>query len=635
MFIQLIDGKQLEISEGQSGLDVANQISTSLAKASVAYKLDDKIYDLNYPIPHEGLFTLIKKGDLDSYEVLNHSTSHLMAEAIHNLYPNAKFGFGPSIEEGFYYDVDFGDIKITDADFASIEKEMKKLSSSGNKFVRKVVSKDEAKKLFADNNYKLELIDGIDGEITIYEQGKFYDLCAGPHVEKVSQIQHFKLLSVAGAYWRGDVKNKMLTRIYGTSWWSKEELDKHLKDLEERKLRDHRKLGKDLGLFMLSDYGPGLPFWLPNGYTLRRTLEDFWLDYHRKNGYKVINTPIMLNKQLWETSGHWDHYKEDMFTIECDDGTYAIKPMNCPGAILVYNNELHSYRELPLRYAELGNVHRYEASGALNGLFRVRGFTQDDAHTLLMEEQIGDEVGRIIKIYDYIYSIFGLNYSIELSTRPEGFIGDIETWNKAEEDLKKACLATGHEFKINPGDGAFYGPKLDFKLRDSMNRIWQCGTVQLDMQLPGRFNCEYVAADGSKKTPVMIHRACFGSLERFIAIILESFGGLLPLWLAPVQIKILPVNNNFHLDYAKQLNDKLIELGYRSELDDSNEKLGFRMRNALIKKINYTLVIGDNEVNNNLVTYRRHGNKDQITVSVDEFISLIKEEVETKALPKK
>ncbi|MCQ3035770.1 MAG: threonine--tRNA ligase [Bacilli bacterium] len=635
MELKLIDGKVIEVEQGKSGYDVAMSISTSLAKACVAYKVNDVIYDLHREIPNGGDFTLIKKGDPDSYTVLNHSTSHLMAEAIHNLYPNAKFGFGPSIEEGFYYDVDFGDEKITDANFAAIEKEMKRLSASGNPFVRKVVSKEEALEMFKDNPYKVELIEGIEGDISIYSQGKFFDLCAGPHLEKVSQIQNVKLLSVAGAYWRGDVKNKMLTRIYGTSWWTPEELAKHLQDLEDRKARDHRKLGKELGLFMLSDFGPGLPFWLPNGYTLRRTLEDFWLDYHRKNGYKVINTPIMLNRQLWETSGHWDHYKDDMFTIECEEGTYAIKPMNCPGAILVYNNELHSYKELPLRYAELGNVHRYEASGALNGLFRVRGFTQDDAHTLLTEEQIGDEVARIIAIYDHIYSIFGLNYAIELSTRPEGFIGDIETWNKAEEDLKKACLATGHPFKINPGDGAFYGPKLDFKLRDSMNRIWQCGTVQLDMQLPGRFNCEYVAADGSKKTPVMIHRACFGSIERFIAIILESFGGLLPLWLAPEQIRILPVNNNFHLDYAKNLREELVNLGYRAELDDSNEKLGFRMRNAQVKKINYTLVIGDNEVANNLVTFRRHGTRDQITVSKDEFLALIKEEVATKALPKK
>ena len=553
MVLKLLDGKEINVEENKTGLEVAQSISVSLAKASIAYSLDGKIYDLNCPIEHGGEFNLIKKGDAESYHVLNHSTSHLMAEAIHNLYPNAKFGFGPAIEEGFYYDVDFGEDKVTEADLPAIEKEMKKLAASGNPFIRKEVSKQEALELFKDNEYKKELIEGIDGTITIYYQGKFFDLCAGPHVEKVSQIQHFKLLSVAGAYWRGDVKNKMLTRIYGTSFWTEEELKTHLNNLEERKKRDHRRLGKELGLFMLSDYGPGLPFWLPKGFILRRTLENYWLDLHRKHGYITISTPIMLNRQLWETSGHWDHYKEDMFTIEVEDGTYAIKPMNCPGAILVYKNSLHSYKDLPLRYSELGLVHRYEASGALNGLFRVRGFTQDDAHILLAENQVGEEVSKILALYDEVYSIFGLNYSIELSTRPESnYIGSIEVWDEAEEALKKACLATGHDFKINPGDGAFYGPKLDFKLRDSMNRIWQCGTVQLDMQLPGRFECTYIDQNGEKKTPVMIHRACFGSIERFIGIIIENFAGAFPLWLAPVQLEILPVNK-VHNEHAKKL----------------------------------------------------------------------------------
>lgn len=631
MKIKLIDGKEIEINDGQSGYDVALSISTSLAKSSIAYKLDDKIYDLKRPIEHDGVFTLIKKGDLESYEVLNHSTSHLMAEAIHNLYPNALFGFGPAIEEGFYYDVDFGDLKITDENFAAIEKEMKRISASGNLITRKVVSKEEAKKLFANNPYKLELIDGINGEISIYEQGNFFDLCAGPHVEKVSQIQHFKLLSVAGAYWRGDVKNKMLTRIYGTSFWSNEELQTHLKDLEERKKRDHRKLGKELGLFMMSEFGPGLPFFLPNGYTLRRTLENFWIDLHRKNDYLVIETPMMLSKELWETSGHWDHYKDNMYITMVDETPFAIKPMNCPGAILVYKNDLHSYRELPLRYAELGHVHRHEASGALNGLFRVRTFTQDDAHILLREDQIGEEVTKIIQLYDKIYSIFGLNYHIELSTRPEdNFIGDIEVWNKAEEDLIKACNATGREFKINPGDGAFYGPKLDFKLRDSMNRIWQCGTIQLDMQLPGRFDCTYIDQNGDKVTPVMIHRACFGSLERFIAIITENFAGAFPTWLAPVQIKILPVAP-VHNDYAKDLVKTFTDLGLRCELDLREEKLGYRLRDAQVHKIPYTLVIGDNEVEGKTVTYRKFGTQAQINVTIDEFIKLINKEIEEKA----
>ena len=629
MKITLIDGKVLEIEQGSTGLAVAQSISTSLAKSSVAYKLDDKVYDLKLPIPHEGLFTLIKKGDQESYDVLNHSTSHLMAEAIHNLYPEAKFGFGPSIEEGFYYDVDFGDIKITDTDFAAIEKEMKRLSASGNPFVRQTVSKEEAKEIFKDNPYKLELIDGIEGEITIYTQGKFADLCAGPHVEKVSQIQHFKLLSVAGAYWRGDVKNKMLTRIYGTSFWSSEELQKHLTDLEERKKRDHRKIGKELGLFMFSDYGPGLPFFLPKGYTLRKTLIDYWIKLHRKNNYDVIETPIMLSKELWETSGHWDHYKDNMYITMVDENEFAVKPMNCPGAILVYKNELHSYKDLPLRLAELGHVHRHEASGALNGLFRVRTFTQDDAHILLTEDQIGEEVSRIIRLYDEVYSIFGLNYHIELSTRPEeNYIGDIEVWDRAEADLIKACQATGREFKINPGDGAFYGPKLDFKLRDSMNRIWQCGTIQLDMQLPGRFECNYVSSTGDKLTPVMIHRACFGSLERFIAIITENFAGAFPLWLAPVQLKLLPVAP-VHNQKAYELKEFFESKGIRCEIDDREEKLGYRLREAQMSKTPYTLVIGDKECNENGVTYRKFGTRDQIFMNLDEFLNKINHEIET------
>ena len=632
MVLKLLDGKEINVEENKTGLEVAQSISVSLAKASIAYSLDGKIYDLNCPIEHGGEFNLIKKGDAESYHVLNHSTSHLMAEAIHNLYPNAKFGFGPAIEEGFYYDVDFGEDKVTEADLPAIEKEMKKLAASGNPFIRKEVSKQEALELFKDNEYKKELIEGIDGTITIYYQGKFFDLCAGPHVEKVSQIQHFKLLSVAGAYWRGDVKNKMLTRIYGTSFWTEEELKTHLNNLEERKKRDHRRLGKELGLFMLSDYGPGLPFWLPKGFILRRTLENYWLDLHRKHGYITISTPIMLNRQLWETSGHWDHYKEDMFTIEVEDGTYAIKPMNCPGAILVYKNSLHSYKDLPLRYSELGLVHRYEASGALNGLFRVRGFTQDDAHILLAENQVGEEVSKILALYDEVYSIFGLNYSIELSTRPESnYIGSIEVWDEAEEALKKACLATGHDFKINPGDGAFYGPKLDFKLRDSMNRIWQCGTVQLDMQLPGRFECTYIDQNGEKKTPVMIHRACFGSIERFIGIIIENFAGAFPLWLAPVQLEILPVNK-VHNEHAKKLEEQFEELGIRCEVDIREEKLGYRLREAQMNKIPYTLVIGDKECEENTITYRKYATKEQITVSYDEFVKKILHEIKTKEL---
>ena len=569
----------------------------------------------------------------EQLSILNHSCAHLLAQAVKHLYPNAKFWVGPVISEGFYYDMDIDGATITEEDLGKIEKEMKKISKDGKRIVRHEISKQEALEMFKDDPYKLDLINNLDESDTViscYSQGDFTDLCRGPHVESVKQIKFFKLLEVSGAYFKGDSKNKMLQRIYGICFETQQDLDGYLNMIEEAKKRDHRKLGREMELFMLSDYGPGLPFWLPNGYTLRRTLEDFWLDIHRKNNYLPINTPIMLNRQLWETSGHWDHYKDDMFTIDVEEGTYAIKPMNCPGAILVYNNSLHSYKELPLRYAELGNVHRYEASGALNGLFRVRGFTQDDAHIMLAESQIGEEIGRILKLYDQIYSIFGLDYSIELSTRPDNYIGEIEVWNQAEKDLENACLASGHSFKINPGDGAFYGPKLDFKLTDSLSRVWQCGTVQLDMQLPSRFNCVYIAEDGSKKTPVMIHRACFGSLERFIGIILENYGGNFPLWLAPVQFVTIPVNPNVHNDYAQQLTDKLAAVGFRIQNDNRNEKLGYRLREAQIKKVPVQIIVGDNEVNDSLVTFRRHGSKDSETVSVDKFIEMMQNEIAQK-----
>lgn len=623
-----------EFENGVTANQIATSISPSLAKKCFIAKLNDELIDLNSPILHNGKIELITGGTSGYESVLNHSCAHLLAQAIRELYPNAMFGVGPAIEEGFYYDIDLGDVKITEEDLPKIEKKMQALVAAAEPIVRKEVSKAEALEMFKNDVYKEELINELeDGVvISVYQQGNFCDLCRGPHVANTKWLKNFKLLSVSGAYWRGDAKKAQLQRIYGTCFMNEEELKQHLVDLEERKKRDHRKLGKELELFMFSEYGPGLAFWLPNGYTLRRTLEDFWIKLHKERGYMVINTPIMLNRQLWETSGHWDHYKDDMFTVEVEDGTYAIKPMNCPGAILVYNNSLHSYKELPLRYAELGNVHRYEASGALNGLFRVRGFTQDDAHTMITEDQIGEEVANIISLYDYVYSVFGLNYSIELSTRPkDNYIGSIEVWDKAEEDLKKACLATGHDFKINPGDGAFYGPKLDFKLRDSMNRIWQCGTVQLDMQLPGRFNCKYIAEDGSKKTPVMIHRACFGSIERFIGIITEHFAGAFPLWLAPKQVTIIPVNNDAHLAYARGIEEILINAGIRVSIDDREEKLNYKIRETQVKKIPYTLVLGDQEKANNSVTYRHHGSNQSFNMPIDDFVNMLKDEIATLA----
>lgn len=623
-----------EFENGVTANQIATSISPSLAKKCFIAKLNDELIDLNSPILHNGKIELITGGTSGYESVLNHSCAHLLAQAIRELYPNAMFGVGPAIEEGFYYDIDLGDVKITEEDLPKIEKKMQALVAAAEPIVRKEVSKAEALEMFKNDVYKEELINELeDGVvISVYQQGNFCDLCRGPHVANTKWLKNFKLLSVSGAYWRGDAKKAQLQRIYGTCFMNEEELKQHLVDLEERKKRDHRKLGKELELFMFSEYGPGLAFWLPNGYTLRRTLEDFWIKLHKERGYMVINTPIMLNRQLWETSGHWDHYKDDMFTVEVEDGTYAIKPMNCPGAILVYNNSLHSYKELPLRYAELGNVHRYEASGALNGLFRVRGFTQDDAHTMITEDQIGEEVANIISLYDYVYSVFGLNYSIELSTRPEdNYIGSIEVWDKAEEDLKKACLATGHDFKINPGDGAFYGPKLDFKLRDSMNRIWQCGTVQLDMQLPERFNCKYIAEDGSKKTPVMIHRACFGSIERFIGIITEHFAGAFPLWLAPKQVTIIPVNNDAHLAYARGIEEILTNAGIRVSIDDREEKINYKIRETQVKKIPYTLVLGDQEKANNSVTYRHHGSNQSFNMPIDDFVNMLKDEIATLA----
>ena len=579
---------------------------------------------------HDGSIQEIDKSSKEAFEVLNHSTSHLLAEAIQELYPDALFGFGPAIEEGFYYDIDFKE-PIVEEDLAKIEKKMHELSSKGEQIVREQVSKEEALKRFANNPYKQELIRDINEDITLFSQGKFTDLCRGPHLLSTAQIKHFKLLNLAGAYWRGNSKNKMLVRIYGTSFFSAEELANHLNTLEERKKRDHRVLGRQLGLFMLSEFGPGMPFWLPNGMIVRTQIENMWKQIHQRYNYLLVDTPIMLSKDLWITSGHWDHYKENMYTTMVDEEEFAVKPMNCPGAILCYKNDLHSYRELPLRYAELGHVHRHEASGALNGLFRVRSFTQDDAHTFVRPDQIKDEIEGILKLYDEIYSIFGLNYKIELSTRPEeGYIGDIEIWNQSEKILKEACEKSGKEFKINPGDGAFYGPKLDFKVRDSMNRIWQCGTIQLDMNLPERFDCFYIDKDGEKKRPIMLHRACFGSIERFIGVITEHFAGAFPTWMAPVQVILLPVNNEFHLSYTDEIYNKMKNLGIRVEKDDANEKLGYRLRSTQLRKIPYTLVIGDNERDNKTVTYRKYGQKEQVTVSLEEFIKLLQEEIKNK-----
>ena len=561
---------------------------------------------------------------------LNHSCAHLLAQVVKHLYPNAKFWVGPVISDGFYYDMDLGDVTLTEDDLSKIEKEMKKLVKDGKRIYREEISREDALEKFKDDSYKIDLINNMpeDEVISCYTQGDFTDLCRGPHVDSVKECKNFKLLKVSGAYYKGDSNNKMLQRIYGICFDKKEDLDSYLSMLEEAKKRDHRKLGKELGLFMFSEYGPGFPFWLPKGMILRKNLEDFWYKEHAKEGYKFIQTPIMLNKDLWVRSGHWDNYQENMYTSKIDDKEFAIKPMNCPGGILVYKNELHSYKEFPLRIGELGLVHRHEASGALNGLFRVRNFTQDDAHIFLTKDQIEDEIIRLINFIDRIYKIFNLPYEIELSTRPEEkYIGDIEIWNHAENALKEACEKAGHEIKINPGDGAFYGPKLDFHVTDSLGRVWQCGTIQLDFNLPERFELEFVNHDGEKERPVMLHRVIFGSIERFIGILIEHYAGAFPTWLAPIQVNIIPVNNEYHLEYAKEIYNLLLENNFRVELDDSDEKLSYKMRESSVQKIPYTLILGDKEKDSNLISYRKLGSKETHTMNKNEFIKLLQDEV--------
>ena len=563
---------------------------------------------------------------------LNHSCAHLLAQAVKHLYPNAKFWVGPVIEEGFYYDIDLGDEVIKEEDLPKIEKEMKKLSKDGKRIVRHEISKDEALEMFHDDPYKIDLISRMDENeqvISCYTQGDFTDLCRGPHVDTTKELKYFKLLKVSGAYWKGNANNKMLQRIYGICFRSEEELNEHLNFLEEAKKRDHKKLGKELELFMISEYGPGFPFFLPKGMIIRKELEDFWYQEHTKEGYEFIKTPIMLNKELWELSGHWYNYRENMYTSEIDDKTFAIKPMNCPGGMLVYKNSLHSYKDLPLRIGELGQVHRHEASGALNGLFRVRTFTQDDAHIFMREDQIEEEVIRLINFIDRMYAVFNLSYDIELSTRPEEkYIGDLNIWNKSEKALEDACHKAGHDCKINPGDGAFYGPKLDFHIRDSLGRVWQCGTIQLDMNLPERFDLTYVDNDGSKKRPVMLHRVIYGSIERFIGILIEHYAGAFPLWLSPVQINVIPVNNEYHLEYANKVVEELRSKGFRVELDARDEKMGYKIRESQTKKIPYTLVLGNNERDNNTITYRMFGKENSTTIEKDEFIDMIIKQVE-------
>ena len=563
-----------------------------------------------------------------------HTSAHVLAQAVKRLYPNVKCGIGPAIEKGFYYDFEF-DFPFSEENLGAVEDEMRKIIKESLSLQVYEVSKEEALKYMADNNepYKQELIRELPAEekISFYKQGDYAEFCAGPHIINTSHIKAVKLLSVAGAYWRGNEKNNVLTRIYGISFPKASELDEYLKLLEEAKRRDHRKLGKDLGLFLLMDEGPGFPFFLPKGLVLKNTLIEYWRQVHKRYGYVEISTPIILNRDLWERSGHWTHYKDKMYTTVIDDMDYAIKPMNCPGGMLVYRSEQHSYRELPLRVGELGLVHRHELSGTLHGLFRVRCFTQDDAHIFMTREQMRDEIKNVIRLFDEVYSVFGLSYEIEVSTMPEDHMGDIETWDFATDTLKAACEDMGKSYVINEGDGAFYGPKLDFHLSDSLGRTWQCGTIQLDMQLPERFELEYVGADGKKHRPIMIHRVVFGSIERFIGIITEHFAGAFPLWIAPVQVEVLPVTDRA-AEYAGGIVNKLQASGFRAEADYRPEKLGYKIREAVGMKVPYMVIVGDKDIENRTISVRHRSGKDLGAMKYEDFESMIKEENDKKSL---
>ena len=578
--------------------------------------------------------SIIEVDDAEFLHSLRHTASHIMAQAIKHLYgeKNVKLAIGPAIDTGFYYDIDM-ERKLTDEDLADIEREMKNIVKQNLKLERSVLSREDALKKFEDEGeiYKVELIQDLpeDAEISLFTQGDFTDLCAGPHVISTGKVKAFKLMSIAGAYWRGDEKNKMLQRIYGTAFVTKDELQNYLHMLEEAARRDHRKLGKELDIFSLQEEGPGFPFFHPNGMIIQNELLNYWREVHRRYGYEEIKTPIILNRQLWETSGHWDHYKENMYFTKIDDLDYAVKPMNCPGSMLVYKSRPHSYREFPIKLAELGLVHRHELSGALHGLFRVRNFTQDDAHIYMTPEQIEGEIQKTIDLFDEVYKTFGLSYKAELSTRPENSMGSDEIWEKATAALKNALDNRGLEYVINEGDGAFYGPKIDFHLRDSIGRTWQCGTIQLDMMLPERFDLEYTGEDGQKHRPIMVHRVVYGSIERFIGILIENYAGAFPVWLAPVQIIILPITDK-HADFSHKLRKKFFDLGFRAEVDDRSEKTGKKIRDAQIKKIPYTIVIGDKEVETGILPIRKHGIKENFEMSVDDFISYVQHKISTR-----
>ena len=633
MKVTLKDGSVKEYAQAMSVIDIAKDLSEGLARAACAGEVDGEVVDLRTVIDHDAAVNILTAKDEKGLAALRHTTSHVMAQAVKRLYPNTKLAIGPSIADGFYYDMEF-ETPLTSDDFEKIEAEMKKIVKEDLKIERFTLPREKAIEFMKEKEepYKVELIEDLpEGEeISFYQQGEFVDLCAGPHLMSTKEVgKAFKIMSLAGAYWRGDEHNQMLTRLYATAFAKKDELEAYITMMEEAKKRDHRKLGKELGLFMMHEAGPGFPFFLPKGMVLKNTLLDYWREIHRKAGYVEISTPVILNRSLWETSGHWDHYKNNMYTTVIDGEDYAIKPMNCPGGVLVYASEPRSYRDLPLRMGELGLVHRHEKSGQLHGLMRVRCFTQDDAHIFMTPEQIKDEIKGVAGLINEVYSLFGFQYHVELSTRPEDSMGSDEDWEMATDALRSALDELQLPYVVNEGDGAFYGPKIDFHLVDCIGRTWQCGTIQLDFQLPQRFELEYVGADGEKHRPIMIHRVVFGSIERFIGILIEHFAGAFPTWLAPVQVKVLPISDKY-MDYAQNVLNKLTEAGIRAEVDTRAEKIGYKIREAQTAKIPYMLVVGQKEEEENTVSVRSRAAGDEGARSLDMFIADILKEIETK-----
>ena len=630
MNIALPDGSVKELAAGATVADVAASIGAGLAKAALAGKVDGTLVDLTATVTDGATVEIITAKSPEALHIMRHSCAHIMAEAVQELYPGTQIAFGPATDDGYFYDFELPN-NISSDDFGAIEKKMAEIVKADEPFVREVVSIDEAKKIFADQRFKLEHIDDLtDQEISIYRHGSFVDLCAGPHVPSAGKIGAFKMMKLAGAYWRGDATREQLQRLYGTAFFKKSELEEYLHNLEEAEKRDHRRIGREMDIFMMRDEAPGFPFFLPNGMILKNTLLDYWREIHKKAGYVEISTPMIMNKQLWQTSGHWDHYKDNMYSTIIDEEEYCVKPMNCPGGVLVYASKPHSYRDLPIRAGEIGLVHRHEMKGALHGLFRVRCFNQDDAHLFVRPDQLTEEIVGVVKLIDSVYQQFGFTYHVELSTRPEDSMGSDEDWAAAEAGLKTALEELGMEYEVNEGDGAFYGPKIDFHLTDSLGRTWQCGTVQLDFQMPQNFDLEYTDADGSKKRPVMLHRVCYGSVERFIGILIEHYAGKFPVWLAPMQVKVLPVSEKGR-DYAHKVADAIEAAGIRVVVDNRDEKIGYKIREARsIDRVPYMVIVGEKEAEEGTISVRDRTNETHPS-TIEDFCAKVCEEIRTRA----